>query len=212
MWATTGRGRHGRTSWRRAHLAMIVCLPIVGIAAANVWSLPVRPAAAAEPEGPALEAEDIRILLNAAGLTDFRVLGQAEMASDWPDAAFVWTNEQAISDSDALVVGVLAQYPVGSLSDFDKTVRMVVIDWSKSCTKKSRVALDSRHTLPGGQFVRRASVECPGIGDTFVSRASFFGDAKNVFGFAHFFTNSGRARGEAADRAIYETFMAIVTN
>ncbi|MCP4329534.1 MAG: hypothetical protein GY791_13995 [Alphaproteobacteria bacterium] len=167
--------------------------------------------AAAEPDAT-LEHADVRTLLDVAGLSDFRLLDAAQIENDWPDASFVWSNDAVVGDVRESVYGVLASYPIGVLADFDKVVRQVVIDWSKGCSGRPRVRMHARRTVGNGEFARRAIVECADSGGTFFSRAFFVGGDKTVFGFAHFFTDSGKRRGEAADDAMYRTFMRIIGN
>jgi hypothetical protein len=194
----------------RGNVAAIVFACVLVCAA----SLSPAAALSVADRGPAdadLQTSDIRMLLDAAGLSSFRILDRSEVSTDWPDASFVWTNRGAIAAPQDLVVGVLAEYPIGPFDTFDKVVRKVVLDWSKACSGAPRVRMDAPQKLGTGGLLRRALVECTGPESVLISRAFFVGGGETVLGFAHFFTDAGRAQGEAADDRMYEAFVRLVT-
>jgi hypothetical protein len=164
----------------------------------------------APPPGTRLDETVIRLLLDTARLGDFRVLDPDRVAADWPEAAFMWANDRSIDRSQDLVYGMMIERPVDTQSDFDRDVRRIVVKWSADCDGKSGVRMDNREILTNGKFARRAAYKCTDSDGALLARGFFVGGENALVGFIHFFTEPGRARGEAADTALYRTFVAIM--
>ena len=164
----------------------------------------------APPPGTRLDETVIRLLLEAAGLDDFRVLDPDRVAADWPEAAFMWANDRSIERPQDLVYGMMIEQPVDGQANFDRDVRRIVVKWSADCDGKSGVRMDNRETLSNGKLARRAAYKCTDSDGALLARGFFVGGENALVGFVHFFTEPGRVRGEAADHALYRTFLAIM--
>ena len=166
----------------------------------------------APPPGTQLDETVIRLLLDAAGLDDFRVLDPDRVAADWPEAAFMWSNDRNLERPEDLVYGMMIEQPVDGQANFDRDMRRIVVKWSADCDGKPGVRMGIRETLSNGKFARRAAYKCTESDGTLLARGFFVGGENALVGFVHFFTEPGQARGEAADAALYRTFLAIMND
>jgi len=164
------------------------------------------------PPQPGPDAAAIRLLLDAAGLKGFRVLDPAQVAVDWPEATYMWANDRSAERPRDLVYGMMIERPVAGQKDFDRDVRRIVIKWSADCDGKSGVTMGIRETLANGRYARRAGYKCADSDGVLLVRGFFVGGENAIVGVVHFFTPAGQARGEAADVAMYRTFLAIMND
>jgi len=171
---------------------------------------PIDPGA--PPPGTQLDETVIRLLLDTAGLGDFRVLDRKRVAAEWPEAAFMWANDRSVERRQDLVYGMMIERPVAGQGDFDRDVRRIVVKWSADCGGKSSVRMGTRETLPNGKVIRQTAYKCSDTDGALLARGFFVGGENALVGFVHFFTEPGRARGEAADVALYRTFLAIMSD
>ena len=150
-----------------------------------------------------LSAEQMRLILDSAGLTDFFLLTDDEIAKALPGALYAWTDGGAVA-------GALFESLVERNGDFAADMTRIVAFFENSCGGVATARQEAPSKTGDGGDLQRFSVACAKSGRIILTRGFAFGGTASILVFTHLGAGEAEARLIDADNALYNAFVDIM--